>query len=206
MTTHASSSLKHTEAGSISPSNGPTDTVMQENGLKQRRFWLDEMPEDVRENIAKFATDEGEDRPTSLSLAATSELQRLAVLSLLPTCNDSCSSSNLSDQWANLVADHLDRVDINSDNWCNPNSSTGDNDPVLRLLRGKNLNIACIPAKRRFLRAIRNSTSVRDLSLDMLDCSNRSLVCTLRQLGPYLLTLKLKIPRKTSWETQSAIC
>lgn len=87
MNTRSRERQKNTEEDVISPNDSHTVTAFRKNKAKQKQkgFWLDKMPVEIREHIANFVTNGGRMTDDGLNLAHSSELQRSAVLATIPT-------------------------------------------------------------------------------------------------------------------------
>lgn len=167
----------------------------------EKSFWLDKMPRDVRENIARAvsraASPWGKRTDAALNLAKTSELQRRAVVASMPKYEYyDLDRLDLSDAWAKLLACHIQRVyvfklhvDAIKDADCNDS-------PLITLLSAPQLTSASIPCVIPFLIAIRRSKVLESLVVKMRSCSYRSLVCTLKQVGSSLRKLEVTCNEK----------
>lgn len=194
MITRSRKRQKRAEGEGFSNNDKRINTAMYAKNAEQKRFWLDEMPVDIREQIARFFTGWGEWNDDGLNLARTSELQRRAVLAasspriqfLLPNV------SRLPDAWAELLADHVRDLTISFLGDKKLRYNAHKHSPCVRMLRGTRLEKVTIPGMRAFLDALRDAEDLRDLCVHMRICSRRSLLNTLRRRGASLSSLALE--------------
>lgn len=155
--------------------------------IRQERFLLDQLPKEVRENIARLVTRGGQCNADGYNLAQASKHQRSAVLSAMPRhMSFGVGATNITEEWAKLLSRHvfslhIDGMDLNFDDVDIHRKS-----PIVQLLSAPQLQKVHIPAISTFLFALRGCTSLRVLSLDMRICDPHSLVFILRHLGTSL--------------------
>lgn len=165
---------------------------MRARHAKEESFLLDQVPKEIRENIARLVTKGGQCTDDGLNLARTSKLQRRAVLSSMPKHMEFIlEARDLTEEWAKLLAGHIFSVRVDVFDPSDLDDEDYNNSPLLRLLRAPQLQKAHIPGISAFLCAIRSSTSLRALSVAMCLCAHKSLLLTLRHLGPSLSFLTL---------------
>lgn len=148
------------------------------------------MPSDVRETIARKVSDRGKRTDGALNLAQTSELQRRAVLASMREYEGfDVEQLELSDAWAEILAGHIDIVYIHSSDLHALRDGDHKTSPLIRLLSASQLSGVSVPEVTPFLVAIRGSKVLEILRVGMRACSHRSLVCTLKHVGPSLRKL-----------------
>lgn len=123
----------------------------------RRRFWLNEMPIDVREKIAKEASQGGRYTDEALKIALTSKLQRNAVMASMSRSLsyelcivDDMRTKNLSAEWVDLLVDHVRSLNIDV---CfkrfflapNPHDMVFESSFLSQVLRVPHLEKAVIP-------------------------------------------------------------
>lgn len=161
-------------------------------------IWLDKLPVDIREHIASFVVTGGKPNNDGLNLAYTSELQRRAVLSQLPDKQSFVVEiPELSDAWAELVADHYRDLSII---FLFPGNrfSASSHALYLPMLRSPRLEKLFIPGLMSFLDAIRDAEGLRELSVKMCSSSRRSLLAALRRRGPGLRSITFECEDTTA--------
>lgn len=175
-------------------------------------FWLDKMPALVREKIAVLVSDGGQLSDDALCLALTSQLQRLAVMSFIPSdLSIELSRYCLSHGWVNLLVGHIRSVSIC--NYMNPSTYRRDDErgafisPLLRLLRKAKVERASVPGIDIFLCALKRSESLRHLAITG-GFSHTSLIRNLHHIGPSLSSLHLTCDEKyfQQWDMGSPTC
>lgn len=170
-------------------------------------LWLDKMPVEIRQRIAIFVSG-GKLTDDGLNLARTSELQRHAVVTSMPRKqNYVLEMSQLSEAWAELLADHCRELTIMILFPYNRKDSAHQKHALfLPLLRGARLEKVAIQGVKAFLDALIDAKGLRELCVIMRRCSRRrgqrlidrsrrsrlSLSTTLRRRGLSLSSLTLK--------------
>lgn len=173
---------------------------------KEGAFWLDQLPKEVRENVARVVTNGGHCTDDGLHLSRTSKLQRRAVLAAMPKHMDFVLEAlDLTEEWAKLLAGHIFSVRVEVFDAADLDAEDYKDSPLLRLLSAPQLQKAHIPGISAFLAAVRSSKSLRSLTVDMCLCAHQSLLLSLRQLGPSLSFLTLMCGNADSPTEQTSL-
>lgn len=160
--------------------------------LKTALLWLDKMPTEVRDKIASMVSNDGKYNDDAISLAHTSDIQRRAVLASFPTsATYDLYRLNLTNAWADLLAGHMHQVTIAPAHGGNLSITPFHRSLIVRMLQAPQLERAELPGVKAFLIALRGAKALTSLQVTGGASCQRTLRCTLEQLGPFLSKLAL---------------
>lgn len=158
--THVQDSFSH-------PSNSSSPTDLLTLSKRHRRkvlwtnLWIDELPEEIRNHIAKFLTC-GIQTKAALHLAEISPIQRPSILSALSY--RLVSSRPAFFRWASVFADQVRHIELDVFSGQYKRCSIPS---LFALLQTPTLRTARVLDKPELLRAVANYPSLRSLSVIM---------------------------------------